>query len=596
MRPLLAFIALSTSLVAQTPARDTPATPAGGTAHISGVVLTDDSTAGPVRMAMVELRSAALTQAMILTTDEEGRFDFSNLPAGRFSLTVEKAGYVETEYGAASSRSSGIPIVVAAGETSTVTVKMPRGGVITGVLTGPDGEPAQGVRVWLLRNRPDQYGGLSMDIDGPSGWRGQPRTDDRGVYRFYGLTAGDYFVAAAPNALSGRQVTAAEIEWANRQLRGPASASPPAPPPAGPTTSYASVFFPGTPDASVATPVSVAKGQERTNIDFTLQYQPTATLSGTMLDPNGLPPVGVQANLLTPSVSIFLRSNASLRPDAQGAFTARGVLPGAYVLAIRGTANPTADPASAVRPGSLLWAVIDLNVDGRDQNDLMIRLQPGMTVSGRMVFDATTAKAPDDLSRARVSLSAANTSRAVSISAPDATVKPDGSFTVSGVIPGQYRLSATAPAPGAGAAGWTLRSAIVAGRDVLDYPLDVRPGEDVSGAVVTLTDHPTELTGSFVDASGKPAPQYTLVVFSTERALWMPGTRRIRTARPGNNGSFRVVGLAPGEYYLAAVGDLDQTVLYTPAFLEPLVSSAMKITLAESEKKVQDVRIAGGKP
>jgi hypothetical protein len=54
--------------------------------------------------------------------------------------------------------------------------------------------------------------------------------------------------------------------------------------------------------------------------------------------------------------------------------------------------------------------------------------------------------------------------------------------------------------------------------------------------------------------------------------------------------------LAPGEYYLAAVGDLDQTVLYTPAFLEPLVSSAMKITLAESEKKVQDVRIAGGKP
>ena len=74
----------------------------------------------------------------------------------------------------------------------------------------------------------------------------------------------------------------------------------------------------------------------------------------------------------------------------------------------------------------------------------------------------------------------------------------------------------------------------------------------------------------------------------------MPGARRIRVARPGNNGSFRLVGLAPGDYYLAAIGDLDQTVLYAPAFLEPLVASAIRITLAEGEKKVQDVRIAGG--
>ena len=51
-----------------------------------------------------------------------------------------------------------------------------------------------------------------------------------------------------------------------------------------------------------------------------MQYQPTATLTGRLLDPNGLPPVNVQANLLTPSMSVFLRSPGNLRVDADGTF------------------------------------------------------------------------------------------------------------------------------------------------------------------------------------------------------------------------------------------------------------------------------------
>jgi hypothetical protein len=596
MTRALMLIAISAALTGQTPVRETPLTPPRGTAHISGVVVTDDAAAAPVRLATVRLRSGALAQTEMLSTDDEGRFDFANLPAGRFSLIVEKAGYVETEYGAANSRSSGIPIVVGAGEAGAVTVRLPRGGVITGTIAGPDGEPAQGVHVWLLRNLPDQYGGLSMQIDGPSGWRGQPSTNDRGVYRFYGLTAGDYFVAAAPDAQGGRQVTTAELDWANRLLHDPASANPLLAPPPGRSASYASVFFPGTPDPAGAVAVSVAKGQERAGVDFTLQYQPTATLSGTALDPNGLPPVNVQANLLTPAMSVFLTSPGNLRFDADGTFVARSVVPGAYVLAIRATANPKGDPSAPVQPGSLLWARVNLAVDGRDQDNIDVRLQPGMAVSGRVAFDGVTIKPPDDLSRVRVSLQVVSTPQTVSISTPASPVNGDGSFTVTGVVPGQYRLAGTPPAPaGAGAPAWTLRSAIVDGRDVLDHPMEVREGQDVSGAVVTFTDHPTELTGSFVDASGKPAPQYTLIVFSTDRSLWITGTRRVRVARPGNNGEFRVVGLAPGDYYLAAVGDLDQTVLYTPAFLESLGATALKVTLAEGEKKVQDVRNAPGR-
>jgi hypothetical protein len=85
-----------------------------------------------------------------------------------------------------------------------------------------------------------------------------------------------------------------------------------------------------------------------------------------------------------------------------------------------------------------------------------------------------------------------------------------------------------------------------------------------------------------------------MVAFSTDRALWTSAPRRVSSAvRLSSDGRYRVTGLPPGEYYLSALADFDPVQLGDPAFLESLISQSIKVTLGESERKVQDLKIGG---
>ena len=132
------------------------------------------------------------------------------------------------------------------------------------------------------------------------------------------------------------------------------------------------------------------------------------------------------------------------------------------------------------------------------------------------------------------------------------------------------------------------------GRDTLDTPLDVRRGENVEGLTVTLTDHPTELAGTLFDQLGRPSPEYAVLVFSTDRAHWTTAPRRISGAiKLGFDGKYKVTGLPPGEYYIAALVDVEPSQLTDPSFLEMLIPASIKVSLGEGEKKTQDLRLGG---
>jgi hypothetical protein len=140
------------------------------------------------------------------------------------------------------------------------------------------------------------------------------------------------------------------------------------------------------------------------------------------------------------------------------------------------------------------------------------------------------------------------------------------------------------------AAGWAPRSAIVNGTDAMDAPIEIRQGAD--GIVITFTDHPTELSGLLQTPAGVAASDYFIIIFATDRAQWSAQSRRTVMARPTNLGRYAVRNLPPGEYYLAAVTDVIQNEWFDPAFLESLVPASIRVTLGESERKMQDVRIA----
>jgi hypothetical protein len=150
--------------------------------------------------------------------------------------------------------------------------------------------------------------------------------------------------------------------------------------------------------------------------------------------------------------------------------------------------------------------------------------------------------------------------------------------------------------PSAPGTGWVIKSVTTAGvngRDIADRAFDLAPGQDESGLVVTLTDRPTELSGIVRDSAGRPAPGFPIIVFSTDRSYWMDASRRVLQARPASDGNYRLAGLPAGEYFVAAVTDIDPGQLYDPAFLELLSASSFKITIADGEKKTQDLKLGG---
>ena len=84
-----------------------------------------------------------------------------------------------------------------------------------------------------------------------------------------------------------------------------------------------------------------------------------------------------------------------------------------------------------------------------------------------------------------------------------------------------------------------------------------------------------------------------MLLFPADPALWLPGSRRISTSRPATDGVFTFRGMLPGDYYLAALTDLEPGEWNDPTLLGQLVPTAVKITLRDRQTTTQDFRVGG---
>ena len=179
-----------------------------GTGTISGAVVLEGTGTG-VRRARVTLSGTELRGGRSAITDDQGRFTFTALPAGRFTMTAAKAGFVDIAYGAKRSGRPGTPIQLSDGQKiEKAVIALPRGSVVTGVVIDETGEPSPGTRVRVMRYV-IRTGERSLSS------AGEDTTDDRGMYRVYGLQPGEYMISAVPrNASLGdlRQTIQAEVE------------------------------------------------------------------------------------------------------------------------------------------------------------------------------------------------------------------------------------------------------------------------------------------------------------------------------------------------------------------------------------------------
>ncbi len=132
------------------PPRDNAQTPTG-TAKLSGRVIAAD-TGTPIRRAQISINSRDAQFNRNVTTDSEGRYELAALPAGRYRLFVNKAGYVALEYGQARPFEAGKPLDITAGQVlEKIDFSLPRGSAITGRITDEFGDPITDVQVQALR-------------------------------------------------------------------------------------------------------------------------------------------------------------------------------------------------------------------------------------------------------------------------------------------------------------------------------------------------------------------------------------------------------------------------------------------------------------
>src|SRR6185295_12760576 len=379
-------------ITGQQPARDTPAqtkdVPPPPAGRIAGRVLAADN-GRPVKRARVFASAAELAGGRGMLTDETGTFDLTELPAGRYTLTVSKSGFVSLSYGQRRPLQAGTPLQLADGQQlKGIQFQLPRGSVIAGHVFDQDGDAMPGVMVRVMRYQ-YQQGERRLTPAGTA------QTDDKGQYRIWGLLPGDYYVNAVarggnmggpfggpggPGGFAGRAGG-----------RGPGGGGTiGALPNAGTDqdqVNYAPTYYPGVPSVNEAKAITVGLSQEVLDISFGMQLVRMSRLSGHISNPDGTPVTSGNVNLMSEATAgrgNQIGTNIGGRIQWDGAFAINNVPPGRYILRARGDDSET--PQFAAQPVSL---------NGDDVTDFSVILSAGATVSGSITFLPGQSAVPD---------------------------------------------------------------------------------------------------------------------------------------------------------------------------------------------------------
>jgi hypothetical protein len=536
----------------RTPPRDARPPAPTGIAIIRGRVLAADG-GRPLRRVQIRITAAGLrdAQGRTTSTDEDGRYEMTDLPAGRYTVTATRGGFLPLRYGQRRPRELGRLVELADGQAvESVDFALQKMSVISGRITDEDGEPIAGVTVLALRSI---YLAGHRQLVPTSD---SVRTDDVGEYRIGGLVPGTYVISAR----SGDKWT---IDVGGREE----------------TLGYSPTYFPGTTNVSEARRISVGLGAEARATDFSLLPGRAATVSGTAFDSHGRPFPSVNLTLEVRSeVGGFFATAGNTRAGADGTFTFHDVAPGDYKL----TASSRADTDPEV-------AILPIVVEGTDISDAVLTGSAGGTVSGHVVLaEGVTARMP----RVQISImerllgqpdpTMLGTFR--DRYAPVVPAAEDGSFVVSHVF-GPARLEVTLPD------GWMVKAIDHDGRDLANTPLEMRNGEQLSGVQISLTDRVTSVDGTLGDANGAPLADGTVVVFAADSAKWFEGSRFVRAVRSDQKGRYQITGLPPDEYLAIAMDYVEDGAWNEPEYLESLRQYGQKLTLNAVEPQTLSLKV-----
>ena len=533
----------------QAPPRDARAERPVGTASIQGRVTAAD-TGSPLRRALVNLMGST-TRGVY--TDDEGRYVFTRLPAGVYTILVNpgthRGGYQPTFHGgpkpSASSNGHAQPIPLADGQTlENIDVALPRTSVIAGRVTDAAGEPAARVMVQALMIR---AGDTPVSA-------GSASTNDLGEFRIFHLAPGEYMVMAnASNVSAGSPVE-------------------------GEPVGFAPSYLPGVPTTADAMRIRLGRGTQVT-ADIRLIETRVYTVSGTVMSASGDPAAGGSLSIVardSPGGTMF-----STGVNGHGTFSFRNIPPGSYELSCRYHGLPRAPGATAQpAPASLEFGSIAIDVAG-DMEHVVIGMTTGAVITGEFAFDEPFPAS----GRVNISPTPVETRPLSGIPSSEAGTS---AFTLRGVF-GPLLLRGNASG---GPTPWALKAVLLRGKDITDEPTIFKASDSGHLQMVFTSRAPT-LEGSVVGDDGQRALGARIVIFGHDPKTWTPRSSFYRTATVSGDGTFTMRGLREGRYYAVAIpADVMTNVGQpTPEFLETLSAVATVFTLNTGETRTLDLRL-----
>ena len=526
-------LASAAASAGQLPPRDVGSNSGPSTGVIRGVV-TAAETGQPIRGA--EVRLAGGTQPNQrphgAVADAAGRYEVTGLPAGKYTVTASKVGFVALAYGQTRVADVGTPVEVATGAVvEKIDFSLPRGAVIAVRIADEFGDPAPGYRVTALQprfaNGRRTLAAIASDA--------QHVTDDRGELRLSGLAPGEYYISATPPGVGSLAIS--------------------------PRAKDPNTFYPGTASETEAQPVTVALGEE-IGVAFTLASARASRISGVI---EGMPRGTLDVSMMRYSLGGNVRSSVTVAPD--GSFSIPSLPPAEYVITARGE--------NAI-------GMLRIRVAGEDVDGLVLAMKPQQPLRGRYSFDPQPpAAGPASLGSA---LRPITTDPGPVVVQPVAQVKNDWTFEIPYAM-GSGVLRFDQPPR-----GWFLKAILLDGVDVIDTPLDFSAlgGKTID---VRLSAQAPRVAGTVSDSRGQRATTYVAVVFPEDAKQWTPYSRGILAARPDQQGRYVVQGVPPGRYLLAVVEYLEPGAERDPATLERLRRNSTALTLRENESRTVDLKL-----
>ena len=200
------------------------------------------------------------------------------------------------------------------------------------------------------------------------------------------------------------------------------------------------------------------------------------------------------------------------RNSANGRFAFHGIPPGTYVVTAQ---------ASAGKPGEELTASATIQVDENGVQDVALTLRAGVLASG--TIDLASLAGSVEPSRLFVDLLRIATPADWEVPAGTATPDAEGRFVIRGLAPGRYRVGVRGLRD-----GWMIASAMFDDVDVADEHLRVDT-RNVTGGVIRLTRERAQVSGTVTSGSGDPVSDHAIVLFPSDRELWLPQSRPLST-------------------------------------------------------------------